>query len=150
MTNTEMMATIRACCELSGYSNSSHTFRWRSLVGKGFSSSLIKPSSSLKYMKKNVYSNITSFLLKYNQIKMGLIIPIPYMHTSSPCSNSKERENNHMCTSNIEKLRMGNKINFFHYFFLINEIICSVNFIKLHKSCIVTVVCCHNKPFMLF
>ena len=146
-----MMATIRACCELSGYSNSSHTFRWRSLVGKGFSSSLIKPSSSLKYMKKNVYSNITSFLLKYNQIKMGLIIPIPYMCIHHvPCSNSKERENNHMCTSNIEKLRMGNKINFFHYFFLINEIICSVNFIKLHKSCIVTVVCCHNKPFMLF
>ena len=147
-----MMATIRACCELSGYSNSSHTFRWRSLVGKGFSSSLIKPSSSLKYMKKNVYSNITSFLLKYNQIKMGLIIPISYMQCIHhvPCSNSKERENNHMCTSNIEKLRMGNKINFFHYFFLINEIICSVNFIKLHKSCIVTVVCCHNKPFMLF
>ena len=82
---------------------------------------------------------------------MGLIIPIPYMHTS--CSMFQfqgERKQSHVCTSNIEKLRMGNKINFFHYFFLINEIICSVNFIKLHKSCIVTVVCCHNKPFMLF
>ena len=49
----EIMATIRACCELSGYSNSSHTLRWRSLVGSGFSSSLIKPSPSLKANKHN-------------------------------------------------------------------------------------------------
>lgn len=41
------MATTLAACELSGYSNSSQTLRWFSLVGSGFSSSLIKPSSSL-------------------------------------------------------------------------------------------------------
>lgn len=41
------MATTRAACELSGYSNSSQTFFWFSLSGNGLSSSLMKPSSSL-------------------------------------------------------------------------------------------------------
>jgi hypothetical protein len=42
------MATTRAACELSGYSNSSQTFFWFSLSGNGLSSSLMKPSSSLR------------------------------------------------------------------------------------------------------
>lgn len=42
------MATTRAACELSGYSNNSQTFLWRSLSGNGLSSSLMKPSSSLQ------------------------------------------------------------------------------------------------------
>lgn len=46
------MATTLAACELSGYSKSNHTFLWFSLAGNGFSSSLIKPSSSLKAYKK--------------------------------------------------------------------------------------------------
>jgi hypothetical protein len=41
------MATTRAACELSGYSNSSQTFFWFSLSGNGLSSSFMKPSSSL-------------------------------------------------------------------------------------------------------
>lgn len=41
------MATTLAACELSGYSNNNQTFLWFSFEGKGFSSSLIKPSSSL-------------------------------------------------------------------------------------------------------
>lgn len=46
------MATTLAACELSGYSNSSHTFLWFSLAGNGFSSSFINPSSSLKAYEK--------------------------------------------------------------------------------------------------
>lgn len=44
------MATTRAACELSGYSNSSQTFFWFSLSGNGLSSSLMKPSSSLLFV----------------------------------------------------------------------------------------------------
>lgn len=42
------MATTLAACELSGYSKSSQTFLCFSLSGNGLSSSLIKPSSSLR------------------------------------------------------------------------------------------------------
>lgn len=48
MTNTEIMATTRAAWELSGYSNNSQILRWRSFEGRGFSSSFMNPSSSLK------------------------------------------------------------------------------------------------------
>lgn len=47
------MATTLAACELSGYSKSNHTFLWFSLSGSGFSSSLIKPSSSLCVLSKS-------------------------------------------------------------------------------------------------
>jgi hypothetical protein len=51
MTTTEMMATTRAACELSGYSNSSQILRFHSLTGRGRSSSLMKPSSSLSSIR---------------------------------------------------------------------------------------------------
>ena len=65
------MATTLAACELSGYSKSNQTFLWFSLSGKGLSSSLIKPSSSLrkfKRIKKNLKrrENITEMV--YNSL----------------------------------------------------------------------------------
>lgn len=53
------MATTLAACELSGYSKSNHTFLWFSLVGSGFSSSLIKPSSSLCVLSKSNWNFIS-------------------------------------------------------------------------------------------
>lgn len=53
------MATTLAACELSGYSKSNHTFLWFSLTGSGFSSSLIKPSSSLCVLSKSNWNFIS-------------------------------------------------------------------------------------------
>lgn len=53
------MATTLAACELSGYSKSNHTFLWFSLSGSGFSSSLIKPSSSLCVLSKSNWNFIS-------------------------------------------------------------------------------------------
>lgn len=64
------MATTLAACELSGYSKSNHTFLWFSLSGSGFSSSLIKPSSSLCVSSKSNWNFISlalNFEMKIKQ-----------------------------------------------------------------------------------
>lgn len=93
------MATTLAACELSGYSNSSQTFFWFSFSGKGFSSSLMKPSSSLySFVVVNSFTCVKIKLLPKIGIKKR--------------EKKKEEEKNSIRNTFTEILRLNIQKNF--------------------------------------
>ena len=108
MTTTEMMATTRAACELSGYSNSSQILRFHSLTGRGRSSSLMKPSSSLSSIRVSQSATTSSSHPPPTHKKLG------YRHTSlhscpfqpiHPAEKKKKKTNSRTNSSAIQQRR---------------------------------------------